>query len=94
VFKTIQFAGIPILLGAVYGSSTYGGRSRLLPLLAIPAWFVAYMVAGIWLNRFVCPCCGKLYYWRWKLKGALERQKNWRDCHHCGLHQDALPTQA
>lgn len=51
------------------------------------------MAAGVWLNRFRCPRCGKLYYWRWELKGYTVREKRWSDCRYCGLHQDELPLQ-
>jgi predicted Zn-dependent protease len=62
-------------------------------LFGFAVWFISYMVAGVWLNRFRCPRCGKLYYWRWELKGYTERQKRWSDCHYCGLHQDEMPLQ-
>ncbi len=95
VFKATQFAGLPIILGAVYLSSSYPGLPHLLPkqgLLVIPAWSLAYIAAGIWLNRFPCPRCGQLFYWRLEIKGYLQRQKNWRNCRHCGLQEDTLPT--
>jgi predicted RNA-binding Zn-ribbon protein involved in translation (DUF1610 family) len=41
-----------------------------------------------WLNRFRCPRCGNLYYWRLQWQGYMDRQKKWRDCRHCGLAQD------
>jgi hypothetical protein len=61
VFKTTQISFVPILFRIAYLSSTHPGASKL--LLAIPVWFVGYMAAGVWLNRFRCPRCGKLYYW-------------------------------
>jgi predicted RNA-binding Zn-ribbon protein involved in translation (DUF1610 family) len=59
-------------------------------ILLIPAWFVGNIVAGIWLNRFRCPRCGNLFYWKWTWK--MERAKKWRECRHCGLKQDSGPT--
>ena len=82
-FKFMQYAGLPTILGAPflhYLSPRHG-------LLALPAWFVSYVVAGVWLNRFRCPRCGKLFYFRWELK----MRKNWRDCRHCGLGEGAVP---
>jgi hypothetical protein len=43
-------------------------------------WIGVYGAAGIWLNRFGCPRCGRLYYWK---IGILSRTGTWR-CHHCG----------
>lgn len=68
---------------------------KLLPeryILVFPAWFVGNIVAGVWLNRFRCPRCGNFYYWKWDWKWEFKRSKNWRDCRHCGLAQDAGPT--
>jgi hypothetical protein len=62
-------------------------------LFGFAVWFISYMAAGVWLNRFRCPRCGKLYYWRWELKGYTDRQKRWSDCRYCGLHQDEMPLQ-
>jgi Transposase zinc-ribbon domain len=87
VFKSAQIAFIPIIIGAAFLSA----RSSLV-LLAIPLWLVVYLASAVWLNRFKCPRCGKLYYWRLERKGYLERQRKWRDCRHCGLHQDAEPA--
>jgi hypothetical protein len=95
VFRTVQFLLFPIVLGAEFLSSKNPcvGEDSMPPVLfAFLAWILGYVIAGIWLNRFRCPRCGKLYYWRLEWKGALERQKNWRACHHCGLQQDALPS--
>ena len=92
VFKTIQIAFFPIIAGLADAALLF--PSRALPrqaLLVLLAWLIAYLAAGVWLNRFRCPRCGNLYYWRWQLKGALERQARWRDCHYCGLSQDAEP---
>jgi hypothetical protein len=44
-------------------------------LFAFLAWILGYVIAGIWLNRFRCPRCGKLYYWRLEWKGALEGRR-------------------
>ena len=90
VFKTIQIAFIPLLLVLALMSKYERAPSNA--MVAIPVWFIGYMATGVWLNRFRCPRCGKLYYWRVQLKGAMERQKKWRDCHWCGLPQDALPS--
>jgi hypothetical protein len=89
VFKTTQIAGIAIILGVAYLLSIYPGTRYL--LLPLPAWFIAYIAAGVWLNRFRCPRCRKLYYWRLELKGYMRRLEKWRDCRHCGLAQDAVP---
>jgi hypothetical protein len=62
-------------------------------LFAFAAWFVALMAAAVWVNRFRCPRCGKLYYWRWELRGYTEREKRPSDCRYCGLHQDEMPLQ-
>jgi hypothetical protein len=56
-------------------------------LLVFVTWFVAQLAAGIWLNRFRCPRCGKLFYWNWSWK--IEKTKDWRSCRHCGLRQDS-----
>jgi hypothetical protein len=89
VFKTVQLSLLPMIPVLWYLSSMY--PTRQLPILAFPAWFIAYMAAGLWLNRFRCPRCGKLYYWRAQLKGSVQRQTRWRDCRYCGLQQDQLP---
>lgn len=94
-FYTLLYSGIPIMLGSVYLCSTGPGAAHILPpegLLVIPAWLVADLAAGIWLNRFRCPRCGKFFYWRLEWQGYLERQKNSRDCRWCGLHQGAIPA--
>jgi hypothetical protein len=94
VFKTIQILFFPMIVGAAFISLEYPSayqKSMPQALLAFPAWFVVYIAAGLWLNQFRCPRCGKLYYWRLEWKGSLERQRKWRDCHHCGLPQDAVP---
>ena len=54
------------------------------------AWFVGQIAAGVWLNRFRCPRCGNLFYWKWSWK--MERTKDWRRCRHCDLRQDSLPA--
>jgi len=88
VFKTIQISFCPLVV--VLAVISFCGAPA--SMVSIPIWFVGYMTAGVWLNRFRCPRCGKLYYWRIQLKGAVERQKRWRDCHWCALPQDALPS--
>jgi predicted RNA-binding Zn-ribbon protein involved in translation (DUF1610 family) len=90
VFKAVQISFFPMILIIWYLFSIHPESRRL--ILAFPAWFIGYMAAGIWLNRFRCPRCGQLYYWRVKLKGSMERQERWRDCHHCGLQQDQCPS--
>jgi hypothetical protein len=95
VFKTVQFLFFPMVLGARFISSKNpcaGQRSMSPAPLAFLVWFLGYILVGIWLNRLRCPRCGKLYDWRLECKGALERQKNWRNCHHCGLQQARLPS--
>ena len=90
IFKSVQIAFFPIIIGfALMWPSGVVPRQAL---LVFPFWFIAYLAAGVWLNRFRCPRCGNLYYWRWQpLKRALERQARWRDCHYCGLSQDGEP---
>ena len=90
VFKTVQISFLPMILLLWYLSSFRPPRSTA--ILAVPAWFIAYVAAGIWLNGFRCPRCGKLYYWRVQLKGYMQRQTRRRDCHYCGLQQDQYPA--
>jgi hypothetical protein len=90
VFKTVQISFFPMILVLWYLSSIHPEWRRL--ILAIPAWFITYMAAGVWLNRFRCPRCGQLYYWRAQLKGSMQRQRKWRDCRYCGLQQDQCPS--
>ena len=33
--------------------------------VAFTVWFVGQIAAGVWLNRFRCPGCGNLFYWKW-----------------------------
>jgi hypothetical protein len=89
IFKAVQISFFPMLLVCWYLSSIRPEWRRL--PIAFPAWFIGYMAAGVWLNRFRCPRCGKFYYWRVQLKGSMERQKRWRECHWCGLQQDQCP---
>ena len=92
VFKTVQlsmFALVFVLFLAAGNHPHVSSGVVVLPVFG--GWFITYMVAGVWLNRFRCPRCGKLYYWRWELKGSVERQKRYRDCHYCGLKQDQMP---
>ena len=88
VFRSIQIAFIPVIVGAAFASRRL---SDAMLLLLVATWFVAYMVAGVWLNRFRCPRCGQLYYWRLERKGYIDRLRKWRDCRHCGLEQDTSP---
>ncbi|WP_157572797.1 hypothetical protein [Nevskia soli] len=87
-FKTIQIAGLLVILAGAYFASRLKSSLFLLPL---PIWFLGYLAVGIWLNRFRCPRCGQLYYWNLRRQGYMERLNKWRECHHCGLQQDGLP---
>jgi len=89
VFKTLQFSFFPMLLALWYLSSIHPQWHQ--QLYAFPCWFIGFLAAGVWLNRFRCPRCRNLYYWRVQVKGSTERQKRWRDCHYCGLHQGECP---
>jgi predicted RNA-binding Zn-ribbon protein involved in translation (DUF1610 family) len=81
---------ILILLGALsQGDSRFDLPSRTV-FLAFASWFVGQMAAGVWLNRFRCPRCGNLFYWKWNWK--IEKTKEWRRCRHCGLSQDSAPA--
>jgi len=86
VFRIVQIMGIPVIVGAAYESSQLG-RSAL---IAVPVWLSLYFLVGIWLNRFRCPRCTKLFFWRFPPKTIT--QSTWRECRHCGLHQNAAPN--
>lgn len=58
--------------------------------VGVGAWFVGQIAAGVWLNRFRCPRCGKLFYWKWDWK--IEGRREWRCCRHCGLSHDSAPA--
>jgi hypothetical protein len=58
-------------------------------VLAFAAWFLGQLAAGVWLNRFYCPRCGNLFYWKWSWK--IEMTREWRRCRNCGLMQDSPP---
>ena len=92
VFKTVQISFFPMILLLWYLSSIRPESDRVRRVLAVPTWFIAYVAAGVWLNRFRCPRCGKLYYWRVQLKGYMQRQTRSRDCRYCGLQQDQCPS--
>jgi hypothetical protein len=95
VFKIVHFLFFPVVLGAEFISSKnpYARLGSIQPVFpAFLSWFLEYILAGIWLNRFRCPRRGQLYFWRLEGKGSLERQKKWRNCHHRGLQQDAVPS--
>ena len=95
VFRTAIYAFYVVIIGGMNLSSTPTKAATAVSrhyMLLFPVWFVTYVAAGVWLNRFRCPRCGNLYYWRLQWKGSLERRKNWRNCHYCGLAQDAGPT--
>ena len=90
-FRTVQISFFPLILVlAVFSRYRESEPTGVL----FVGWFVSYIAAGIWLNRFRCPRCGKLYYWdlRWKESLARYRSKSWRPCRHCGLQQDACPV--
>jgi hypothetical protein len=91
VFKSVQIGFFPLLVGMAL--FTPRSNSRDIIVFIVVGWFLAYIVAGIWLNRFRCPRCGKFYYWDLRWRTSIERRKtgNWRPCHHCGLAQDAMP---
>ena len=81
VVRVVQIMGIPVIIGAAYEYSKWG-RSALIAL-----WPFGYLLVAIWLNRFRCPRCAKLFFWRFPPKTVT--QSTWRECRHCGLHQDA-----
>jgi hypothetical protein len=87
IFKCVQIAFFPAVLLAAILPRRYA--SSFLAVFVV--WFLLYLATGVWLNRFRCPRCGKLYYWRLERKGYMDRQRQWRDCRYCGLHQDAEP---
>jgi hypothetical protein len=89
-FKTIQFGFLGLFIFVAFLSSRVKLPNQV--LLVFPIWFMAYIIAGVWLNRFRCPRCGHLYYLRMRWHGYMERQNKWRDCRHCGLPQDAEPS--
>jgi predicted Zn-dependent protease len=91
VFRVVQLSLFALVLALWLVTRKHPYVAPRPVLLGFGGWFIAYMIAGAWLNRFRCPRCGKLYYWRWELKGSTERQKRWSDCHYCGLHQDEMP---
>jgi predicted Zn-dependent protease len=93
VLKATQLSFFALLVALLIVTRRHPYVAPRPVLLGFAAWFIAYMVAGAWLNRFRCPRCGKLYYWRWELKGYTEREKRWTDCRYCGLHQDEMPLQ-
>lgn len=93
VFKTVQFSLFALVFVLFVVARKHPYVSSRVVLLVFAAWFISYIAAGVWLNRFRCPRCGKLYYWRWELKGSAERQRRWRDCHYCGLQQDQDPSE-
>lgn len=89
VFRTVAYGYIAAIAGFGFLSSV-DSNIETNPVFIFAFFFVSYMVAGIWLNRFRCPRCGELYYWGWRVKGTLGRG-NWRSCRHCGLPQDTGP---
>jgi hypothetical protein len=93
VFKTVQFSLFALMFILFIVTRRRPYVSFRVVLLVFAAWFISYIAAGVWLNRFRCPRCRKLYYWRWDLKGSVERQRRWRDCHYCGLPQDQNPSE-
>ena len=86
IFKATQWAFFALLLIALLvNCSIYPNLSHRF-MLCFPLWFLGYMAAGVWLNRFRCPRCRKLYYWRLELKEYMTR------CRHCGLPEDTTPS--
>jgi hypothetical protein len=81
VFAVVSNAMVPVAFGIAYF------HLHPNPLLLVSALLIAFVIAAVWVNRFRCPRCGKLYYWKW----PQTKLKNWRDCRHCGLTQDAVP---
>ena len=71
-------------LSQIDGRFNVSGRTVL---VAFTVWFVGQIAAGVWLNRFRCPGCGNLFYWKWSWK--IEKTRGWRRCRHCGLSQDS-----
>lgn len=94
VFKATQLSFFLVLFLLFLISRNHPRVPFGAAIFPFAAWFAVYIAAGIWLNRFRCPRCGKLYYWRTEWKGSVERQKRWRDCHYCGLHQDEIPEKS
>jgi hypothetical protein len=95
IFRVVQLLLLPLfLIVAVIQSRVLWPLHMTIAeaLTCLLTWFIAYYAAGIWLNRFRCPRCGRLYYWRLERKGYMDRQRKWRDCRHCGLTQDAVPN--
>ena len=93
VFNTVQFSFFALMFILFIVAQKHPYVSSRVVLLVFGSWFISYIAAGVWLNRFRCPRCRKLYYWRWDVKGSVERQKRWRDCHYCGLQQDQNPSE-
>jgi predicted RNA-binding Zn-ribbon protein involved in translation (DUF1610 family) len=82
---------LPILVVLAVLSFQGQRLSRLQVLLRIGLALIPYVAVGIWVDRFRCPRCGKLYYWSIERKKYVQKLRTWRDCRHCGLQQDALP---
>jgi predicted Zn-dependent protease len=93
VFRVVQLSLFALVLALWVVTRKHPYVAPRPVLFGFAVWFISYMAAGVWLNRFRCPRCGKLYYWRWELKGYTERQKRSSDCRYCGLHQDEMPLQ-
>jgi hypothetical protein len=90
-FRSIQLAICPIILAFAFLSKKSASAANNAAKFAIPAWLALYVGAGVWLNRFRCPRCGKLFYWRLERQGYMDRARRWRSCRHCGLQQGSGP---
>src|SRR5579863_5691253 len=67
VFRTAQLLFLPLVGGAAFVCAKNPGAynmSMLRSPFPVLAWFSGYLVADIWLNRFRCPRCGDLYFWK------------------------------
>ena len=87
LFRASQFALLAYFAATLLFAVATRRQNPPWVLLIMLPLLVGYVAAGVWLNRFRCPRCGKLYYW----SGSFKHPKDWRDCRHCGLKQDAQP---
>jgi len=88
-FRSVQLVFFPIILAFAFLATKSASAADSAAKFVIPGWLALYGATGVWLNRFRCPRCGKLFYWRLERRGYLERAKKWRSCRHCGLEQGA-----
>lgn len=89
--QTVQLSCVPMLVLACYWASIH---RQVAGAWLAAGWFLAFFSAGVWLKRFRCPRCGKLFYWRLQFKGYMQRESKskWRCCRYCGLTQDQYPS--